>query len=417
MVKTKFLVADTAAFIKLVQLNDICENVITVQEVIAEIKDRQARERLQFMPLAITYKSPAPKYLKKVAEIAKLSGDYASLSVTDIKVLALAYQMQCEHDCDPLEGAAIDAVGERIRNLDKVQHGSGGVGSQDLNMPGFYMPKSGKADEENEDREEKKDEATDHNSNFDENCEPSKEDFEQLCEELTIGAKLNDEEENNGEDINNDDEGWITPAKFRQMEVDEEKKRQKEGEKEILVACMTTDYAMQNVLMKMKLKVLGVDGLLIYQMRNYVLRCYGCFKTTSKMDKKFCPSCGHPTLKRVAVEVQEDGSLKMFLSRNPNKVLSKRGKKFSLPTPRGGKHAVNPILCEHQRIPHNRPNKKALAAAQADVWADDYESRSSPFAINDVHSQAFRLGVSRNNQRNSRNRNPNAVAQKFAKRR
>ena len=33
--------------------------------------------------------------------------------------------------------------------------------------------------------------------------------------------------------------------------------------------------------------------------KTWILRCYGCFKTTPLMDKKFCPKCGNKTLKRV----------------------------------------------------------------------------------------------------------------------
>lgn len=56
---------------------------------------------------------------------------------------------------------------------------------------------------------------------------------------------------------------------------------------------------------------MNLFSILIFQiiknMRTYILRCYGCFKTTSIMIKMFCPNCGHKTLKRVAVSLDENG--------------------------------------------------------------------------------------------------------------
>lgn len=42
------------------------------------------------------------------------------------------------------------------------------------------------------------------------------------------------------------------------------------------------------------------------------------------MNKVFCPHCGNPTLKKLAVTVGEDGTTKMHFSKNP-KVLNPRG--------------------------------------------------------------------------------------------
>ena len=44
------------------------------------------------------------------------------------------------------------------------------------------------------------------------------------------------------------------------------------------VACLTTDFSMQNVLMQMGLKVMSVDGLLVKAIRQFVLRCMACYQ-------------------------------------------------------------------------------------------------------------------------------------------
>lgn len=48
------------------------------------------------------------------------------------------------------------------------------------------------------------------------------------------------------------------------------------------------------------------------------------FRTTTNMNKAFCAHCGNQTLKKVAVTLNEDGSVKMHFSKNP-KVLNSRG--------------------------------------------------------------------------------------------
>lgn len=411
--KTKYLIADSAAFIRHCNLKELSETVYTCEEVVGEIKDSATKQRLQVLPYELKFKSPGPKFFNKVVEIAKITGDYASLSVTDLKVLALTYQLQCEFDCDPIE----DVDAKNIVKKDQIQVGGGSV-KEDLKIPGFYIPSSNNKKKNIDVQNENGDEHDDGNKQI------TQEDIEKFEESLVLsseneGVSVGDE---NGDDwitpsnldeIEEDenDDGWITPAKLAEME---ESRLKEEKDTVKVVACLTTDFSMQNVLFKMKLNVISVDGLLIKNVRSYLLRCYGCFKTTSKMNKKFCPTCGHDTLKRVPIQVQDDGSIKMFFSRNP-KVLSKRGKKYSLPTPKGGKHSMNPILCEDQRIPHNFAPKKSLM--KTDVWNESYDTNSSPFASNDVYSRAFRVGVSRSNKPGTRrNRNPNAVNQKFVKR-
>ena len=83
----------------------------------------------------------------------------------------------------------------------------------------------------------------------------------------------------------------------------------------------------------MDLGRVGLEGRKISQIRKYVFRCIGCKFIDKTASKVFCPSCGHRTMRRVACEVQPDGTLKLFLAKNP-KVLSSRGTKYALPNPK-----------------------------------------------------------------------------------
>jgi len=409
----KHLVADSAAFIRFCDLRSIAEKIYTTREVVAEIRDKESRKRLQMLPYDLIFKNIDPKYLKAVYNVAKITGDYASLSVTDLNVLALTYQLQCEEDYDTMEGID-EVINEKV-----VQVG-GSTLEEDLKLPGFYMSSSCKKNDdpvlpgasgeqivveeevvvkekvhehqqENEDPEE--DDGWTTQKSKKKQRKKAKIDImksestneEEFGRTLEVASSVIDDDDN--------EEGWITPEMMaQQMEdftLDEDLKQ---------VACLTSDFAMQNVMLKMKLNIMDVDGMLIKNPRTYILRCFTCFKTTTKMNKKFCPFCGNKTLKKIPIKVQEDGSIKMFFSRKPN-ILSTRGKLFNIPTFKGGKHANNPLLCEDQPMPQNRLPRKALS--KTNVWSEDYDM-NNPFASHDLHSRAFKQGV---NKPNTRGRN------------
>ncbi|XP_020592855.1 RNA-binding protein NOB1 [Phalaenopsis equestris] len=130
------------------------------------------------------------------------------------------------------------------------------------------------------------------------------------------------------------------------------------------VACITSDYAMQNVILQIGLRLLAPGGMQIRQLHRWVLKCHACNNVTREIGKIFCPKCGNGgTLRKVSVTVGENGVL--LASRRQRFIL--RGTKYSLPLPQGGRHAItkNLILREDQ-LPHkllypkmkNKPNNK-----------------------------------------------------------
>jgi RNA-binding protein NOB1 len=143
-------------------------------------------------------------------------------------------------------------------------------------------------------------------------------------------------------DINDDDGGeWITPsnvsaikARDSGMAMDGEALNDSGMHKGIKVACITSDFAMQNVLLQMGLHLLSFDGMVVKTLKSYVLRCHACFKSTPIMDKQFCPSCGNATLLRTTVSVDEQGEMHYHLKKHFQ--YRKRGTRFSIPMPHGG---------------------------------------------------------------------------------
>ncbi|XP_068639645.1 RNA-binding NOB1-like protein [Aristolochia californica] len=138
------------------------------------------------------------------------------------------------------------------------------------------------------------------------------------------------------------------------------------------VACVTSDFAMQNVILQMGLRLVAPGGMQIRQLHRWILKCHACNKVTAEVGRIFCPKCGNGgTLRKVSATVGENGII--LAARKPRVTL--RGTKFSLPLPQGGRDAItkNPILREDQ-LPHKvlypknkkKPNKQDLDMFSAD---------------------------------------------------
>lgn len=92
------LVLDSGAFImgaNLTLYGPNCE-YYTLDEVIAELKDENARHNFNTFPYPITVKQPSPQSMQYITHISTQTGDYHVLSHTDRKVLALCHQLEIE---------------------------------------------------------------------------------------------------------------------------------------------------------------------------------------------------------------------------------------------------------------------------------------------------------------------------------
>ncbi|XP_069848754.1 RNA-binding protein NOB1 [Dipodomys merriami] len=410
MAPVEHVVADAGAFLKDAPLQDIGKHIYTIREVVSEIRDRATRRRLAVLPYELRFKEPRPECVRRVTEFSKKTGDYPSLSATDIQVLALTYQLEA----DFVGVSHLKQEPEKVRVSSSTQHPE-----NPLHISGFHLPSKPKP----------RPETSNHGYTADgpESVEFSSFVFwrsplpnidRELQELLIDGGEEEEEEEREDgfedrkEDSDDDGGGWITPSNIKQIQQELE---QCDHPKDVRVGCVTTDFAMQNVLLQMGLHVLAVNGMLIREARSYILRCHGCFKTTSDMSRVFCAHCGNKTLKKVSVTVSDDGTLHMHFSRNP-KVLNPRGLRYSLPTPKGGKYAVSPHLTEDQRFPQLRLSRKARQ--KTDVFAPDYIAGVSPFAENDICSRSAMLQVRDGSLGAGRRRlNPNASRKKFVKKR
>ncbi|KAI5098477.1 RNA-binding protein NOB1 isoform X1 [Silurus meridionalis] len=465
------VVADAGAFLKNAALHEIGRNIYTLKDVVNEIRDKQTKKNLAFLPYKLNFKEPFPEHVRFVTDFAKKTGDYPSLSATDIKVLALTYQLELEH-CGAAHLRKVPAVQVEVCSTQKHPEAP-------VNIAGFHLPPTKKSSSRSvpdvqqplASREHPAAESSEFNSfqfwrdplpNIDDDLlkllqdtsgssgtevqhdvvsreAPSAESSEfntfqfwrdplpsiddellklvdgaERVQSTDLTSRSNRKENDVGieeEDAEEEDGGgWITPSNIKQIQMNAGEHQVSEN---ITVGCLTTDFAMQNVLVQIGLNALAVNGMLIKHTRNYVLRCHACFKTTTNMSKAFCPHCGNSTLKKVAVTLSEDGSVQMHFSSNP-KVLNPKGKRYSVPLPQGGKHSNNPHLVDDQRFPQQRLSQKARG--KTDVFDPDYLAGSSPFSEHDLYSRAAGLQLRDAQCGGGRRRtNPNASRKKFVK--
>ncbi|XP_034643978.1 RNA-binding protein NOB1 isoform X2 [Trachemys scripta elegans] len=401
MAAVEHVVADAGAFLRGAPLQDFGRNIYTIKEVVSEIRDKETRRRLAVLPYQLHFKQPFPEYVKLVTEFSKKTGDYPSLSATDLQVLALTYQLEAETVGVAHLKTEPEKKSKHLEEdacLSTSERGLHAAAEENPEFSSFLYWRTPLPSIE-EDLQELQ-----------------KADTVSVSLEVPASLQSGEDQENAGEDgsegDSDDGEGWITPDNIKRLQ---QGMGHGDAPANVQVGCVTTDFAMQNVLLQMGLHVLAMNGMLIRQARSYILRCHGCFKTTSDMTRVFCPHCGNKTLKKVAVSVGADGTLHMHFSRNP-KVLNTRGLRYSLPAPQGGKHASNPHLAEDQHFPQQRLSRKARQ--KTNVFDPDYIAGVSPFAENDIYSRAANLQIRDAALGAGRRRmNPNAATKKFVRKR
>jgi RNA-binding protein NOB1 len=301
--KVEYLVVDTGPFLKAIQVNTLGKQLFTTPDVIMEIKDKYSRESLDILGLQI--KTPTEQSIKAVIEFSKKTGDFSVLSITDLRIIALTYDLELQYNGKenirsvPLE--AVTQVGGRPKqpNVEEIK-------------------------------------AVDN-----------KEDDITMINSLKLTEELDPKD-------NDDEGGWITPnniKKVKSLSGGNVEGNNNSNLSTIKVACLTTDFAMQNVILHLGLKLVSVDGMQIKILKNFVLRCHACFHVTKEMGKKFCPNCGnHSTLLRTSFTTNpETGEIHYHLKRNFQYNL--RGTVYSIPNSMGGKKGAfkDLVLREDQK--------------------------------------------------------------------
>lgn len=321
-----------------------CEQLITIPAVEDEIRDVATRSRYEttIKPF-LTFRSPRPESVTVVRDFARKSGDLAVLSRPDVAILALAYELECERnggdwrlrrtpgqkglngkppqreEAKVEEAVKIDAAAE-VDDAEAVQEEKFEDKKEDVQEaePGTTEP-------EIVAKQTAKTEVSHPDSDAPHTKEVTKE-----APPITIPEA----EDDAGSD--SDSEGWITPSNLKtHIEADAagSSTSSTAAQPKILqVATITTDFAMQNVLLLMNLNLLSATNSLtrIRNIKTFVLRCHACFQVVKETSKQFCPRCGGATLTRVACSTDsQTGEFKLHLKKNMQ--WNTRGDRYSIP--------------------------------------------------------------------------------------
>lgn len=355
------LVVDSSAFIHHGPIREIGKNIYSCEEVLSEIKDKATLESLRFLPYELKLLQFDEDDLNLCIEFSKKTGDYKQLSAVDLKLIAATYRLERQYN------------GFKFINKEPKQ-----VAVKPLDKP-KYKPLS-----VDESLEKLSKELNATNINDD---KPITED--------ELNKILDNEVGSSGEESGDSgDEGWITPQNigkvYEKMGFNKPANITAESwlESRVPVACMSSDFSIQNCLLQMGLLVVSpVDGLMIKEAKKIALRCHACFKVFHDLDKiknDFCPHCGNlDTLKRVQYIIDKNGAKRVLVNfKRPIKV---KGTNKQLPRPRGGKHANNPILTADQKVRKDKQDKfvveeKKTVTAEHILHDPAYLVRTNPFA-------------------------------------
>ncbi|EXJ91817.1 UPF0271 protein [Capronia epimyces CBS 606.96] len=319
--------------------------LVTTPSVVAEIRGEEARARIEtlYKPFLII-RSPKPESVKRVKEFARKTGDAAVLSQTDFEVLALAYDLECERNGGDWRLRAVP--GQKRLNGSPPQRTAEEPQAQEETGAQSVTANDGN---ESRDVEHTVEHRIDRITLEDPEVQKDETQIEQPIEsdakrDEPTGKPLSTWENSTDQvpeviEVSDDDDegGWITPSNIKKQQAKDEVASTKSPAetKHLQVATMTGDFAMQNVLLQMNLNLLSSKTCQrISQVKQFVLRCHGCFCTTKDMAKQFCPRCGQPTLTRVSCTTNDKGEIKLHLKANMQ--WNNKGNVFSMPKPVGG---------------------------------------------------------------------------------
>ncbi|KAL8932241.1 MAG: hypothetical protein Q9211_006434 [Gyalolechia sp. 1 TL-2023] len=312
------------------------ERLATVPAVIAEIRDPTARSRLDttWMPF-LDVIAPSSQSIKVISDFARRTGDLVVLSRPDLEVLALAFELENQRNglanIRTLPGQQLEKRKPLVSQAEKTIDSLPVV---DVDEGPILEPDGGLKSSET--AQQNPEESNEPNEDVDELSKAA--DTLQLSEGLPLqpehmedGNSCNPQGERQESD-DSDPEGWITPSNIQRHQAkDHNAAIPLSTAKPLDVACITSDFAMQNVLLSMNMNLLNSSLQRVRNIKTFILRCHACFEKTKDMKRQFCPRCGKPTLTRVSCSTNSRGVFKIHLKKHMQ--WNHRGDRFSIPKP------------------------------------------------------------------------------------
>ncbi|KAK7740823.1 20S-pre-rRNA D-site endonuclease nob1 [Diatrype stigma] len=406
----------------------------TIPSVIeSEIRDAATRARVEttLVPF-LKLREPRPASVRFVRDFARRTGDLDVLSRPDIALLALAYELECERNggdwrlrstpgqkgvngrapgkaeaeagveagAEADEGAEVDAKkGEAepavlADSSEEISQNEENAAPAADDSPETQAPDQSQEESQPQTEPVVQQEEVAHQLESLSLAEPDSSAQDSIHQDATPTTEKAGETTTGGDEEEDDDEeGWITPSNLKQQQ---EKDRAAQSpaqpiQRFLQVALLTSDYAMQNVLLRMNLNLVSPALARITRVKTWVLRCHGCFQVTRDTSKQFCPRCGQPTLTRVSASTdQATGGFTLHL-KTKGWQWNNRGNVYSVPKPVHGSASgkahrdAGPraggqggwgrdlIFAEDQKeYVNQKRDEQRKAASGRDPWDDDY---------------------------------------------
>ncbi|EGG08033.1 uncharacterized protein MELLADRAFT_47936 [Melampsora larici-populina 98AG31] len=345
--RTQTLVLDTAPLLTstLSSLLVFSHKFVTTPDVMEEVRGKGQRDRNQETQKwqGLEIREPSVAGISKVKEFARQTGDIAVLSTADIRVLALAYDVEVEANGtwrlrdkvggkrlgkDPVKKAArllrkqarIAQESESIKPTDQITHSDVDTLAECTEQ--LDITKDTPNDTHEIDTSNAEDQPDESNSEVDDD-HPDE-------QEPSIAAT--DDNANDGWTHIASDPSWITPDNVHLHKAKDMGFFPSLAPK----ASQPGDFAMQNVALQIGLNVFGVGGRRIRDVKTFVLRCYGCFKICKDPTRKFCPTCGGATLTRVSITYTPSSPNGYILHLKSNFQYRNRGTVYNIPSAKPG---------------------------------------------------------------------------------
>ena len=324
-----------------------CESLLTVPSVIAEIRDENARSRIETTILPfLTIRSPSEKSLRFVTDFSRKTGDLAVLSKTDLLCLALTYEVEFEQNGGDW----------RIRNAPGQKGINGPRPQKEQTASKNAAEAANRSSTDTESSHEPQDVTPLKATTSDQGCLPDDaQEFTEIDEAKDVSRGLSnleftDDDSQRGSIVasspklpkveqieaksdSSDSEGWITPKNVKKHQAKDINGSTVPipDDQLIQVALLSGDFAMQNVCLQIGLNLLSPHLQRVRNIRTYILRCHACFAKEKDISKQFCSRCGKPTLTRVSCSTNAKGEFKIHLKKNMQ--WNHRGDRYSIPKP------------------------------------------------------------------------------------
>lgn len=235
-----------------------CEKLYTVPAILDEVRDANARSRLEITILPfLTVRTPKPESIKFISDFSRKTGDISVLSRPDIQILALAYELECEQNSGDwrlrrvpgqkeLNGPPRSSPDTNLEKTCQTEPSSSEPPPSDVSHGSTKPSATSQDDPTSSLVEEANPTETAHALSQLQIAESdSRENSLQSNNEVDLGSTLSNSADPESE--SDDSEGWINPSNLKKQQAKDESACTvpKSKVQFMQVATITGDFAMQ----------------------------------------------------------------------------------------------------------------------------------------------------------------------------